>query len=134
MGLSALCSVGPILTVLILSLIYQPESAAFSAQLVPDVSESVEMGRLFAAGFPSYIKEIARALRLRNLSGIIIVDFINCKDDEQKHALLKKLRDLVKEDIVPTKVIDMTPLGLVEITRKKVLKPLREQYFKEKSI
>ena len=62
MGLIALCSVGPILTVLILSLIYQPESAAFSAQLVPDVSESVEMGRLFAAGFPSYIKEIARAL------------------------------------------------------------------------
>ena len=79
-------------------------------------------------------EEIAVQLRLRNLSGIIIVDFINCKDDEQKHALLKKLRDLVKEDIVPTKVIDMTPLGLVEITRKKVLKPLREQYFKEKSI
>ena len=62
MGLIALCSVGPILTVLILSLIYQPENTNYAAALVPDVSESVEMGRLFVAGFPTYIKEIARAL------------------------------------------------------------------------
>ena len=62
MGLIALCSVGPVLTVLILSLIYQPQNTLFTASLVPDVSESVELGRLFAAGFPAYFAEIARAL------------------------------------------------------------------------
>lgn len=62
MGLIALCSVGPVLTVLILSLIYRPENTLFTESLVPDVSQSVEMGRLFAAGFPACIKEMARAL------------------------------------------------------------------------
>ena len=72
-------------------------------------------------------EEIALQLRLRNISGIIIVDFINCQDAEQKNSLMKYLKTLVKQDRIPTKVIDMTPLGLVEITRKKELKPLYEQ-------
>ena len=72
-------------------------------------------------------EEIALQLRLRNISGIIIVDFINCKDAEQKSSLMKYLKELVRQDRIPTKVIDMTPLGLVEITRKKELKPLYEQ-------
>ena len=62
MGLIALCSVGPILTVLILSLIFQPENAAYSSSLVPDVSESTELGRIFAAGFPTYMAEMGRSL------------------------------------------------------------------------
>lgn len=73
--------------------------------------------------------EIARQLRIRNLSGMILVDFINMKEEAHNQALLKALRDGVSSDPVQTTVIDMTPLGLVEITRKKINKTLREQYY-----
>ena len=62
LGLVALCSVGPIMTVLILSLIYRPESVGYDMGTLPDVSESVAMGRLFAKGFPEYMLEMARSL------------------------------------------------------------------------
>ena len=71
--------------------------------------------------------EVAFQLRLRNLSGIIIVDFINMRSASDNAQLLHTLKSLVKQDKVQTIVIDMTPLGLVEITRKKISKPLREQ-------
>lgn len=71
--------------------------------------------------------EIARQLRLRNISGIIIVDFINMNSDESKKALLDKFTMLVSKDTVKTYVIGMTSLGLVEITRTKKEKPLWEQ-------
>ncbi len=71
--------------------------------------------------------EVARQLRLRNLSGIIIVDFINLATLAQEEELLQKLRELTKEDPVTVQIVDMTPLGLVEITRRKVFPSLREQ-------
>ena len=73
-------------------------------------------------------EEVARQLRLRNLSGIILVDFINMESKEQEEELLSYLRELVRKDKIKTNVIDITPLGLVEITRKKSNKPLREQF------
>lgn len=75
-------------------------------------------------------KEVALQLRLRNLSGIIIVDFINMKSKEAEEALLHYLQDLVRRDKVKTSVVDITSLGLVEITRKKQNKTLREQIMK----
>ncbi len=72
--------------------------------------------------------EIAFQLRLRNLSGIIIVDFINMESAKANKELLEYLRAAVKYDKVKTGIVDMTPLGLVEITRKKGNKPLREQF------
>lgn len=72
-------------------------------------------------------KEIAYQLRLRNLSGIIIVDFINMKSEAHQHSLLQELTNFVKKDVVKTDVIDITALGLVEITRKKINRPLKEQ-------
>ena len=72
-------------------------------------------------------REIALQLKLRNLSGIIVIDFINQNTKEQDSQLLAYLGSLVKKDSVKTNVIDMTPLGLVEVTRKKVHKSLREQ-------
>lgn len=71
--------------------------------------------------------EIARQLRLRNLSGIIIVDFINMEDSADKQELLQALSRELRQDPVKAVVVDMTPLGLVEITRKKIRRPLREQ-------
>ena len=70
--------------------------------------------------------EIARQLRLRNISGIIVVDFINLISREAEEELLAEFRKELKCDPVPTQLIDMTKLGLVEITRKKVRKSLAE--------
>lgn len=72
-------------------------------------------------------KEIALQLKLRNLSGIIIIDFINQNSQEQDKELLQYLTKLVKEDSVQTKVMGMTTLGLVEVTRKKISPPLWAQ-------
>ena len=72
-------------------------------------------------------KEIARQLRLRNISGIIMIDFINMKNEKQKENLLSLLDRECKKDRVYCKVIDMTALNLVEMTRSKVRKPLYEQ-------
>lgn len=72
-------------------------------------------------------KEVARQMRLRNLSGIIIVDFIDMKREEDNRKLLTVMEEYVKEDRIKTRVIDMTKLHLVEITRTKTRKPLSEQ-------
>ena len=72
-------------------------------------------------------EEIALQLRLRNLSGIIIVDFINMKSKAAQEELVRYLTALTAGDRQRTTVVDITPLGLVEITRKKVNKPLSEQ-------
>ena len=70
-------------------------------------------------------------LKLRNLSGIILVDFINMQSGRDNAELMHFLRTAVQKDSVKTTVIDMTPLGLVEITRKKTSRPLREQFLSE---
>lgn len=72
-------------------------------------------------------REVAWQLRLRNLSGIIIVDFINLATLDQEEELLQELRRLTGADPVTVHVVDMTPLGLVEITRRKVHPSLAEQ-------
>ena len=72
-------------------------------------------------------KEVAHQLRLRNISGIIIVDFIDLKKKEDKQELLSYLTQHVKADPIPVQVVDMTKLDLVEMTRKKVSKSLKEQ-------
>lgn len=75
--------------------------------------------------------EIARQLKLRNLSGIIIVDFINMESKEIEEELIGVLKSSLKKDSVKTSVVDITPLGLVEITRQKINKPLAEQMREE---
>ena len=73
-------------------------------------------------------KMIAIHLRARNLSGIILVDFINLKKNDHKTQLIEYMRDLLKQDSVTADVVDMTGLGLMEITRKKVNPSFKEQY------
>lgn len=70
--------------------------------------------------------EIAYQLRLRNISGIIIIDFMNLTSKEAEDELMSLLRAELKKDPIPTQLIDMTKLGLVEVTRKKVRKSLGE--------
>lgn len=71
---------------------------------------------------------IAVQLRARNLSGIILVDFINMKKTSHNQQLMEYMKSLLKQDSVTADVVDMTGLGLMEITRKKVNPSFREQY------
>ena len=71
-------------------------------------------------------KEIARQLRLRNISGIVIIDFIDMKSKELRDKLFNKLNKELKEDKVRSRAIDYTALNLVELTRQKIKKPLYE--------
>ena len=61
-GLVALCSIGPILAVLILGMIYRPTESSISVTQIPQVGDSVELWNLFAHGLPEYVKEIAVSL------------------------------------------------------------------------
>lgn len=70
--------------------------------------------------------EIAHQLRLRNISGIIVVDFMNLASKDAEAELMSTFRAELKKDPIPTQLIDMTKLGLVEVTRKKVRKSLAE--------
>ncbi|MDY2700493.1 MAG: ribonuclease E/G [Lachnospiraceae bacterium] len=71
-------------------------------------------------------KEVARQLRIRNYSGMIMVDFINMDHPEDNQKLLRCLDAYLKEDQTRTRLVDMTALGIVEITRKKISKPLSD--------
>ena len=71
-------------------------------------------------------KEIARQIRLRNISGIILVDFINMKSEENQKKVLQALKDAVKNDKVKVNVLGMTRLGLMEMTRQKKRKMLKD--------
>ena len=70
--------------------------------------------------------EAARQIRMRNLSGIIVIDFIDMKEQEHVEELMQLLRMKLSEDKVKTVLVDITKLGLVEITRMKKNPPLRE--------
>ena len=61
-GLVALCSIGPILAVLILGMIFRPEDGAYTAPVLPEISDSVELWALFRSGLPTYMREMAISL------------------------------------------------------------------------
>jgi ribonuclease G len=65
------------------------------------------------------LNEISRQIRLRNISGIIIVDFINSRKNDFSDILISKARELLKKDKAKTKILGMTKLNLMEITRKR---------------
>lgn len=68
--------------------------------------------------------EIAHQLRLRDIGGIIIIDFIDMTETEHKEQVVERLRQATKRDRTKTNVLGITGLGLVEMTRKKVRKRL----------
>ncbi|MBP5281107.1 MAG: ribonuclease E/G [Lachnospiraceae bacterium] len=72
-------------------------------------------------------QEIAYQIRLRNLSGMILIDFINMLDPKDQEDLIKEMERLLQKDRVKTCVVDFTRLGLMEITRMKTVPPLHEQ-------
>lgn len=71
--------------------------------------------------------EIAYQMRLRNLSGIIIVDFIDMEESEDRELLMRTLEKATAADPVKTTVVGISKLNLVEMTRKKIRRPFYEQ-------
>ena len=70
-------------------------------------------------------REIADQIRLRNLSGIILVDFIEIPKSKEKE-LIHEMEDFLKEDSTKSDVADITKLGLMEITRRRSGRPIHE--------
>jgi ribonuclease G len=70
---------------------------------------------------------IARQLRLRNLGGIIIIDFIDMSNEEHKRQVMRSLNRALERDQAKTGVCELSPLGLVEMTRKRTTESLEHR-------
>ena len=68
-------------------------------------------------------REIARQMRLRDMGGIIVVDFIDMDIKSERETLIAEMKKALKDDKNRSRVIDLTPLGLMEMTRKKKHEP-----------
>lgn len=77
---------------------------------------------------------IARQLRLRNIGGIIIVDFIDMEDSEHQRQVLRALEKALAKDRTKTFITEMSPLGLVEITRKRTRESLEQMLMEPCSV
>lgn len=71
-------------------------------------------------------QEIARQIRLRDIGGIILVDFIDMESEKHQRAVLEALQEAVRTDRAKVHIMDLTRLGLVELTRKRVYQDLEE--------
>jgi ribonuclease G len=70
------------------------------------------------------IREIVRQIRLRDLGGIIVIDFIDMDERKNRHKVMQALEDALKADRAPSKVLQFNDFGLVAITRKRVKQSL----------
>ena len=74
----------------------------------------------------SAVDEIARQIRLRNLSGIILIDFIDMDTEAERQQVLEKLSQAVADDRVKNVIHGFTRLGILEMTRKRTGDSLRD--------
>ena len=65
-------------------------------------------------------ESIMEQIRLRNISGIIVIDFMKMKSDEEREKIIKKMKRLAKRDFARISIEDFTRLGLLEMTREKL--------------
>lgn len=101
------------------------------AMVVIDVNSGKSIGKkkkethIFETNMEA-AKEITKQLRLRNLSGIIMIDFINMEEEEHKQQIVKCLEQELRKDKIPGYFVEITKLGVFELTRKKIRRPLHE--------
>jgi ribonuclease E len=76
-------------------------------------------------------REIARQLRLRDLGGVVVNDFIDMRDDKHRRAVEKALRDAVKRDRARTKVLRISQFGLIEMTRQRIRPSLKKSVYQD---
>ena len=76
-------------------------------------------------------KEIARQLRLRDLGGVIVNDFIDMREDRHRRGVEKALRDAVQRDRARTKILRISQFGLIEMTRQRIRPSLKRSAFQD---
>ncbi|MEE2827199.1 MAG: Rne/Rng family ribonuclease [Planctomycetota bacterium] len=76
-------------------------------------------------------KEIARQLRLRDLGGVIVNDFIDMRRERHRRGLERALRDSTKRDRARTKILRTSPFGLVEMTRQRIRPGLKRSFYQD---
>ena len=110
-------------------IIIQPTEALVSIDVNTGkaISKKKDVQKTFLKVNLEAARKILYQLRFRNLSGMILIDFIDMKDEENNQLLMETLKEECSKDGVKTSVVDMTKLGLVEVTRKKTRKTLYEQ-------
>ena len=91
----------------------------------PNFHETIKKTNIEAA------KEIARQTRLRNLSGIVIIDFIDMPDESSRKSVMEALKQAFKKDRAKYKISNFSPLGLIEISRKRTHSTLMQTYLEQ---
>ena len=76
-------------------------------------------------------KEIARQLRLRDLGGVIVNDFIDMRKERHRRGVERALRDAVKRDRARTKILRTSPFGLIEMTRQRIRPSLKRSVYQD---
>jgi ribonuclease E len=79
----------------------------------------------------SAAKEIARQLRLRDLGGVIVNDFIDMRKESHRRGVERALRDAVRRDRSRTKILRTSPFGLIEMTRQRVRPGLKRSIYRD---
>jgi len=76
-------------------------------------------------------EEVARQLRLRNIGGLVIIDFIDMRDRKDQQAVVNKLKDGVRRDKAKTNILPISSLGLLEMTRQRVQESISRSLYME---
>jgi ribonuclease E len=76
-------------------------------------------------------KEIARQLRLRDLGGVIVNDFIDMREEKHRRGVEKAMRDAVKRDRARTKILKISAFGLIEMTRQRIRPSLKRSVYQD---
>jgi ribonuclease E len=76
-------------------------------------------------------REIARQLRLRDLGGVIVNDFIDMREEKHRRGVEKALRDAIKRDRARTKVLKISQFGLIEMTRQRIRPSLKRSVYQD---
>ena len=105
-------------------MIIMQEAAAFTAI---DVNSGADKRGKLAINMDAG-KEVARQIRLRNMGGAIVIDFLKMKDKDERQALLDALADYFNEDACTVQIHGYTNLGFLEITRSQRTPALIERF------
>ena len=76
-------------------------------------------------------KEITRQLRLRDLGGVVVNDFIDMREERHRRELEQSLRDAVKRDRARTKILKMSAFGIIEMTRQRIRPSLKRSVYQD---
>jgi ribonuclease E len=76
-------------------------------------------------------REIARQLRLRDLGGVIVNDFIDMRDEKHRRGVEKAMRDAVKRDRARTKILKISQFGIIEMTRQRIRPSLKRSVYQD---